>query len=62
MLKLIPLALLAAMTASALAACNETAADGRYATFDRGRSNNRAYVLPDPPVHQQNRQLGELPR
>ena len=49
MLKLTTLALLAALAAGTLAACSEEAADGRYATHDRGRSNNRADI-PTAPV------------
>ena len=50
MLKLTTLALLAALAAGTLAACSEEAADGRYATHDRGRSNNRAELPPAAPL------------
>jgi len=37
-----PLVILAVVLAGLLAGCGGPADDGRYATFDRGRSNNRA--------------------
>jgi hypothetical protein len=44
----IKLGMLAAALAL-LSACGGPASDGRYATFDHGRSNNRAEALPAVP-------------
>jgi hypothetical protein len=50
MLKPTTLALLAAMAAVPFTACSDAASDGRYATHDRGRSNNRAELPPAAPL------------
>jgi hypothetical protein len=50
MLKFTTLAFLGAIAASTLAACSGPENDGRYATHDRGRSNNRAAVPADAAV------------